>query len=132
MAFKEKKKEPVTVREKIAESFVDAFGIGETLANMLVTNKEFARVSLVDLDMEWSQSEPRVMSCVTDLSALEEFFLDVQARTGFQIPSIVIERQFDLFDGGRLRVSDLIKTVEDAVALGLHFKTYKEIQEEAA
>lgn len=126
MAFKEEKKKAETVRGKIAESFIDAFGADDAWAKILVTDEEVATEACVDVDMGCGQSCVRI----TDRSALVEFFLDVQTRTGFEIPDIVIEHQFDLLESGRLRASNLIKAVEDAVTLGVVFKTPKEIEAE--
>ncbi len=125
MAFKEEKK-PETVREKIAASMIDVFGIDPDRAKMFVSDAEVANEARVDADM----CRVDFPFLTTDISALVEFFLDVQTRIGFTIPGLVLEHAFEKFACGRLHVSDLIKIVEDAVTLNVVFKTLKEVAEE--
>lgn len=113
------------MREKIAVSLMDAFGISRDLADTFVRDEEIALEAHVDTDMLRGEGVLRT-SMGADHTAVEEFFLDVQIQVGFEVPDSMVDQQISLLRVGRLRVFDLIKAVEDAVARGKTLQTPKE------
>ncbi|MFO0718961.1 MAG: hypothetical protein U0522_02955 [Candidatus Paceibacterota bacterium] len=110
----EARKKAETVREKIAASLIEVFGIEDDLADAFVRNDALAFEAHVDTDMLRGAGASKVSMSV-DPSAIEEFYLDVSDLVGVEISSTVIDQQIKRLEVGRLKVSDLIKGVEDAV-----------------